>query len=400
MSCMCRRDSKARGAPGPLPAAMAAIFVVLSCVLATACSSAVTRGRARRERTALSPRTAAPSPRAAVTAPRAAATAALPPGAGRTGPPAAPAQAGGTGMALLEKAADAGSGISYQGVEVISTWGVGGNTTAVADVWHRSGGRTVTKTAETGASGDGQPYVSADTDAQAPEGVLGVTKKLVALLGEHYHVVYGGPGSADSRPAQVVEAWRTSGSLAARFWLDKATKLPLRREVFDSDSHLISEDVFIDLRLGAPAMTVRRASSSGPWHDRLTRAQLSRLRARGWPVPAALPDGLSLFDADEDMVSTGRVLDLGYSDGLSVISLFVQRGTLPARLSGWNKITLDGQDVYARQPDQRSFTWASHGFVYTVMAEAPPAAVTAAVAALPHNPPPGFWQRLSRGFGR
>ncbi|HLI35721.1 MAG TPA: hypothetical protein VKV80_00040 [Streptosporangiaceae bacterium] len=303
-------------------------------------------------------------------------------------------------MTLLEKAADAGSSISYQGVELISTWGVGGNTTAVADIWHRSGGRTVTKTAETGAAGGGQPYVSADTDAQAPEGVLGVTKKLVGLLGTHYRVVYAGPGSADSRPARLVEAWRPGGGLAARFWLDRATNLPLRREVFDTKSHLVSEDVFIDLRLGAPAMAGKAASSSGPWSDRVTRAQLSWLRAHGWPVPASLPDGLSLFDADEDMMSTGRVLDLVYSDGLFVISLFVQRGTLPPRLPGWREITLDGRDVYAGQPDQRSLSWACGGFVYTVMAEAPPADVDAAVGALPHNSPPSFWQRLSRGFGR
>ena len=56
---------------------------------------------------------------------------------------------------------------------------------------------------------------------------------LVRLLEAHYIVAYAGPGSADNRPAQVVEAWRDDGSLAARFWLDDATKLPLEREVFD-----------------------------------------------------------------------------------------------------------------------------------------------------------------------
>src|ERR1700745_140426 len=98
------------------------------------------------------------------------------------------------------------------------------------------------------ASLSSQPYLSADTDGRAPEGVLGVTAPLVRLLGSHLLVGSAGGGSAGSRTAQVVEAWRADGSLAARFWLDDATKLPLEREVFDSAAHVISEDVFINVR--------------------------------------------------------------------------------------------------------------------------------------------------------
>ena len=65
------------------------------------------------------------------------------------------------------------------------------------------------------------------------------------------------------------------------------------------------------------------------------------------------------------------MLDLGYSDGLSVISLFEQRGNLAATLAGWQKITLAGHVVYAAEPDQRSLTWSSHGMVYTLLADAP-----------------------------
>jgi hypothetical protein len=38
--------------------------------------------------------------------------------------------------------------------------------------------------------------------------------------------------------------------------------------------------------------------------------------------------------------------------------------------------------------------------VYTVMADAPAQTVDAVVGALPHDGPPGFWKRLSRGFVR
>ncbi len=308
----------------------------------------------------------------------------------------------GPGLQLLQEAAQAGARVSYQGVEMVSAWGVNGNTTMIADVWHRSGGDTLVQAGVAGTVSQGrQASVSDDTDSQAPEGVLGVTGQLVALLGANYDLAYLGPGSADSRPALVVEAWRENGTLAARYWLDRATKLPLRREVFDSGSHLIGEDVFIDLKVGAAAAAAAPAAQAATAPGtQLTDVDVSQWRARGWPVPGALPGGLTLFEAGKTATSSGDVLDLCYSDGLFVVSVFVQRGDLPAQLSGWQKTILDGRDVYTGQPDQRSIIWAGRGFVFTVMADAPPAMTDKAVHTLPYNAPPGFWGRLSRGLHR
>jgi sigma-E factor negative regulatory protein RseB len=309
-------------------------------------------------------------------------------------------QDGGAGVRLLQEAAKAGSDTSYQGVELVSAWGVDGDTTMLADVWHRSGGSTLVRTAAAGTISAGQPNISDDTNSRAPEGVLGLTGKLVVLLGANYDVDVAGAGSADSRPAQVVEARREDGRLAALFWLDKATKLPLRREVFDSGAHLIGEDVFIDLKIGASAAAAVPQGYTAPGTRRLGPAELAGLRARGWPVPGTLPDGLALFEAGEAATRSGQVLDLGYSDGLFVVSVFVQRGALAPKLAGWEKISLDGREMYAAQPDRRSLTWAGPGYVFTVMADAPPATLDRAVKTLPYSSPPGFWTRLSRGFGR
>jgi sigma-E factor negative regulatory protein RseB len=203
----------------------------------------------------------------------------------------------------------------------------------------------------------------------------------------------------DNRPALMVAAVREDGTLAARFWLDSATKLPLRREVFDAKAHLIGEDVFIDLTFG-PAASKAPTAAPGSAAQQLTAVDVTQMRNRGWPVPGALPGKLALFEADEATTSSGTVLDLGYSDGLFVVSIFVQRGALAPKLTGYQKITLDGRDVYAGQPDQRSVTWAGHGFVFTVMADAPRATLDRAVETLPYDAPPGFWDRLSKGFGR
>jgi len=308
---------------------------------------------------------------------------------------------------LLNQAAAAAVMVSYQGQEVVTRWVNGSGSVFVSDIWHDSGGQTITQTTASGSSDDSEPYLSSDSDGQAPEGVLGVTASLVGLLESHYIVVYAGKGAADDRGAQVVEAWRADGSIAARFWLDNATKLPLEREIFDSAAHVISQDVFLNVQFSQGAQVARpvsvpaaTADPPGPWTDPLTHAQLLTLHSRGWLVPKELPGGLSLFTGAQTTTSAGVVLDLGYSDGLSVISVFEQRGDLATQLAGWQKATVDGHVIYVAEPDQRSLTWSSRGMVYTVMADAPTQTVNAVVGALPHDAPPGFFKRMSRGFTR
>jgi sigma-E factor negative regulatory protein RseB len=310
---------------------------------------------------------------------------------------------------LLSQAAQAAIVTSYQGQEVVTRWSEGGGSVLVSSIWHVSGGQTVTQTMDAGASFSSQPYLSSDTNGQSPEGVLGVTAPLVQLLESHYVVAYAGTGSAGNRTAQVVEAWRGDGSIAARFWLDDATKLPLEREVFDTAAHVIGQDVFIDVSFAnpgaspqqaAPASARVSAGSQGPWTDPLSRHQLLALRARGWLVPSGLPGGLSLFTGAETQAGAGTVLDLGYSDGLSVVSVFEQHGNLPDKMAGWRKTKVSGHVVFAAEPEQRSLTWSGRGTVYTVVADAPAQTVDAVVGALPHDGSTGFWKRMSRGIGR
>jgi len=368
--------------PGPALLLAAVLAVAVPGVLVTACSGQT------------SPAQAVPAQDgSASSAPAAAGT-------------PAPARRPGSALAarLLTQAAQAAVVTSYQGEEIVSHWGTSGGTVLVSDIWHVSGGQTVTRTLAAGTYTSSEPYLSSDTNGQWPEGVLGVTTQLVRLLQAHYVLVYRGAGSADNRPAQIVEAWRDDGSLAARFWLDDVARLPLEREVFDSAAHVISEDVFINVRfenqarLAAPAGGP--ADPQGPWTDPLPARQLLALRGGGWLVPPQLPGGLSLFTGAQTRSSTGTVVDLGYSDGLSVVSLFEQRGNLAAKLAGWQKVTVAGHVIYAAEPDQRSLTWSSRGMVYTVMADAPAQTVTDVIRVLPHDTPPGFWKRMSRGFAR
>jgi sigma-E factor negative regulatory protein RseB len=319
----------------------------------------------------------------------------------------------GMGIQLLGESAAASLAVSYQGVELLAQWGVAGPDTIVSDVWH-SGGVTVTKTSDAAMLTGAQPYVSYDADNRSPEGVFGVTKPLVSLLGQHYVVVYQGTGSAVGRPALIVELHRANGSLAARFWLDKQTMVPLRREVFDTAAQLISEEAFVQVQFGtltkppAPvavasgaktsAGTAAATPSGSGWSTVTAPAQLlAGLNKQGWQLPVSLPGGLPLYSVARSGTAAGQVLDLGYSDGLSVVSLFVQRGTLAQRPAGWQQVSLPGHQVYVAG---HSIIWAGDGFVYTMLADAPPRVVTQVVAALPQNTTPGFFDRIARGFHR
>ena len=318
------------------------------------------------------------------------------------------------GLQLLGESAVAGLAVSYQGVELLAQWGVAGPDTIVSDVWHSSG-VTVTQTSDAAMLTSTQPYVSYDADNRSPEGVFGVTKTLVSLLGQHYVAVYQGAGLAVGRPALIVELHRTDGSLAARFWLDKQTMVPLRREVFDTSAQLISQEAFVQVQFGTLTKSPAPAAASGAsakasakaaaatpsgsgWSAVTAPAQLlAGLNKQGWQLPVSLPGGLPLYSAARTTTAAGQVLDLGYSDGLSVVSLFVQRGTLAQRPAGWQQVSLPGHQVYVAG---HSIIWAGGGFVYTMLADAPPRVVSQVVASLPQNTAPGFFDRIMRGFRR
>jgi sigma-E factor negative regulatory protein RseB len=198
----------------------------------------------------------------------------------------------------------------------------------------------------------------------------------------------------------VVEVRRPGGGLAARFWIDAATKLPLRREMFDTNARMISEDAFTTLEFGTRGLNGMPASAAAPWTAQLDRAGLAALRGRGWPLPGQLPGNLVLLAASETSARPGPVINLSYSDGLAVVSLFVQRGELGRPMPGWRQITVGGRTVYSVDPAQRSFAWSADGFVYTVIADAPMATVGRVVTTLPGTSQPGFWTRMARGFRR
>jgi sigma-E factor negative regulatory protein RseB len=122
-----------------------------------------------------------------------------------------------------------------------------------------------------------------------------------------------------------------------------------------------------------------------------------------------LPDGFDLVDARVHGTASASasertppmVLQLAYTDGISVVSLFEQRGRLDAgSLTAWDRQRRAEGVVYTDRGTPRRMVWSAKGSVYTLVSD-DPGVVDAVMTALPPpSSPPGVQERLRHGLGR
>ena len=288
-------------------------------------------------------------------------------------------------VALLETAALAGRSLTYTGTQYVASWSATASVSALSEVTHDAVGGSV---------------VTAPVSGAAPPVPMTATvdRRLLGLLAASYDLVVAGPGRCTGRTTDVVEAYRPQGTLAGRFWLDKDSGLTLRREVFDEGGRRIRSSAFLDLQVtgGAPTQALSTAGVGSPSPE--------QLRADGWQVPPDLPAGFELFEARLDAPVPGeQILHLAYSDGLSTLSLFAQRGRLgtdpPA---GFAAELVGGRPVWVRSGSPERVVWSGGGRVWTLVSDASPETVRDAVAVLPRDAAPeqGLLPRLGRGASR
>lgn len=318
------------------------------------------------------------------------------------------------GLLLMTAAVAACRSVSYRGIQIVAWSSRGGSSSYLIDVWHRAG---QPQRAESDGDVDNGPVPvqGSSSHYKGAVGVLSISPTMLRLLRSNYVIEYAGTGSSSSRSARIVLVLRHDGSLAAQFWLDQDTGLPLRREMFDESGHRVSEGAFIDLQIGsskigsmptAPSQAWEAyvfPNGSQGWGSRPSAARVAALRDDGWPVPKTLAGNMALASVTKTATKAGPVLDASYSDGLSVVSLFIQRGELSGTLPGWHLARVHDLRVYATESgdvDEQGLAWSARGFVYTVIADAPPDSVARVIAQLPHDGDMGFWGRVVRGVKR
>lgn len=296
---------------------------------------------------------------------------------------------------MLNRAMEAPDSVSYSGTQYVAAWSSldGGNSTsAIVDVVHRAGGSTDVRVHGVGTL----PAV----DERSSTAWLADGSGPVALITRGYDVAVVGVGSVAGRRAYVVEARRPDGTAAARLWLDSASALPLRREVYNEDGTTRAASAFVEVRLEVAPRSVQTPASSVSADTSLRHRDLAKLRSDGWTCPDTLAGGLVLYEAQR----IGDAVQLSYSDGVVTVSVFVQRGTLDEeKLHGFAAREVDGGVVYSNTGPPARFIWSVGDRVVTVVADAPAETIDAVLTAMPPREPDsesGFLARVGKGAER
>lgn len=312
---------------------------------------------------------------------------------------------GGEVEGWIVRAAAAQRALAYSGTQLVATWSAGRSDSALLDVVHQPGRGLTTSPHDAGSGtvpGAGQD--DAVTTPDAPGGTAYLTEAAagspapLSLLMAHFAVSLVGTGQVAGRPVHTL-ALRRAGRTVARLWLDDGTGLMLRREVYDDAGRTVSAMAFLDVTVTeAPPGADRPAVTVTPSVDGLAAA-----RRDGWAVPAAIGADLVLYDArslDADGDGGGGgdgdapIMHLSYSDGLTSLSVFEQRGRLAAgAVDGYQPAQVAGHQVHVRPGLPSHAVWQSGAVVVTVVSDEPTGQLAGVVAALPPTaePPASGW---------
>ncbi len=302
---------------------------------------------------------------------------------------------------LLQRAVVAPHTVSFSGTRLVSAWEPDKAVTVLLDVDHVYGQGT---TVRVRAGGDARWVATFIRDDATGDCCLqGLRSSSLVLLIDNFSVTAAGSGRVAGRPAEVV-AVRRGDTPAARLWIDRRTGLLLRSEVYDGNGRLARASVYIDLRVERHAFLEHLPPMlATPGAIAISTSSIPQLEATGFSCPRRLPLGFSLVGLDRMRDGLGT-LHTTYSNGLSTVSVFEQRGSLDARsLSGFEPDAVGGRDVYVRYGLPTYVSWAARGTVFTMVTDAPADSIEQIMAVYPpgtDDDPGGFWARLWRGLGR
>jgi outer membrane lipoprotein-sorting protein len=143
-----------------------------------------------------------------------------------------------------------------------------------------------------------------------------------------------GAGESAGRPAWIVNIMRRGqNKIARRLWIDRATKIRLRSEIYDANGNRVQTSVLSNLDFGP--VSVAQFRWSPPAGAKITRTRgtlwtylAPAQRAAPWlqaPAQSTLPRGYVLESVIVDNSSGQGEAWLRYTNGLNRFSIFQQR---------------------------------------------------------------------------
>lgn len=175
-----------------------------------------------------------------------------------------------------------------------------------------------------------------------------------ASLLEYYEAKLGGTERVAGRPCQVVTLEPRDGyRYSYNLWLDKQTGLPLKSRVVNSSGGVVSMFVFSEIQIGkVPDARLFRNDLAG---KRIQQASLDKPAEVAWDVTP--PPG---FERVQEAMRSlpgkqAPVTHLVFSDGLSVLSMFVE--PVDPQMQNLRGLSAEGMiGIYAREVDGHTVT--------------------------------------------
>jgi sigma-E factor negative regulatory protein RseB len=220
-------------------------------------------------------------------------------------------------------------------------------------------------------------------EKREPRDYVGLAlSKPIEQIGRYYDFELTGAERIAGRPTRIVAIKpRSPDRYMLRLWIDEATNLLLKSAVLGDNGTVLEQVMFTQIAIGAPlSPTALQAELDGVGYTQFTNAEpvsppeefdLSKLTV------AWLPSGFEMKNAHTQRIATREVpvRHLVYSDGLAMVSVFVEK-----RLAG--AVPLQGYTVMGAV---NAFSRVDNNYQITVVGEVPQATVRHIAASVAIN---------------
>jgi len=203
--------------------------------------------------------------------------------------------------------------------------------------------------------------------------LLGSLPRINATSAGLYQVTELHKARVSGRSARVIEVLPMDQMrYGYRVWIDEASAMPLKTQLRNSSGEVLEQIVFTDLRLPAHIADSELEPAVDAHNYRWVQHLVDSADARGLSISweaSVLPPGFRLTVDARQVLRSGPVEHLVFSDGLASVSVFVEIGRAPR--------PDHGTDDAATIGSSSAYSTVVQGYRVTAVGEVPPDTVRA-----------------------